>query len=65
MPPDQFAENASLANEPIILVVIANPEPEQAVWNLDRKCSMVKPDPSRPETARFLQPKRWVMGIVL
>jgi hypothetical protein len=50
-----------LANEPVIPVVIANPEPEQTVWNFHRKFSMVKSDPSRPEAACFLQPKRWML----
>ena len=55
----------SSANKSVVPVVIANPEPEQPVWNLDGKGAMVQPNPSRPEAARLFKPKRRVLRILL
>jgi hypothetical protein len=45
--------------------VVANPEPQDTVLDVDAKSAMVKADSARPKPADALELKRPVMGVSL
>ena len=54
-----------LAKQAIVVGVAADPEPDEPVWHLHRKRSVVSPDPSGPERADLLEVKRGMPRILL
>jgi hypothetical protein len=55
----------SLAKQPIVVGVAANPEPDEPVRRFDRERAVVSADASRPELSHLLEVKRRVPRILL
>ncbi len=57
--------SGSLAKQPIVVSMTANPEPNEPIRCLDRERAIVSADASRPKTAYLLEVKRRVSRILL
>ena len=53
------------ANDPQVLVMVANPEPDEVVAILDCHCSVGGAHPRRPVVADISEPQRGMSGIRL
>ena len=53
------------ANEPIVIGVRADPEPQVAAICFDRECTVTKSNPHGPVTSDLLELQGWVPRVVL
>ena len=54
-----------LAEQPIVVGMASNPEPDEPIWHFDGQRAVAGADPCRPEAADFLEMKGWMPGILL
>jgi len=52
-----------LAEQPIVVRMGADPEPDKPVGRFDCKGAVVSPHSRRPEAADLLEVERWVTGV--
>lgn len=55
----------ALAEDPVVIGVVSDPEPDEAVFRLDGQCPVVGSDACGPVGADLLQADRRMMGICL
>jgi hypothetical protein len=49
----------------VVIGMRANPEPEDAIFNLSSQRPVMEADPDRPENIDLLEAQRWVVGVRL
>jgi hypothetical protein len=61
----QYLGGRDLAEQPIVVGVGPDPEPDEPVVYLDGKGPVSAPDPGGPDCARLLEAQRWMPRILL
>ena len=61
--PDTGSERSS--GHPVVIGMCANPEPEDAIFDLNSQCPVVKTNPHGPENINLLEVQRRVVGVSL
>jgi hypothetical protein len=53
----------SLARDPVVFSVVADPKPENAVIDVNAESPIMEADPTGPESSDALEAKRWVARV--